>query len=243
MLSHCPPYYTDSRTFKAYLQAVGLEQDNCDLRIYEILDSFFAQIAPVWSFPIWEEELAIVSSSADSANLRRARILAKIAGFTTMTPNHLRDIVNQYVQGKTALIENVAGEYAFYIRISIDDFTWWETMQSTVEEVKPAHLQSIPVLFYQEVELEEVESRVIFRVNTDSYSLYLDGSWILDGSHTLGEDIDDDAWANLRMIMSHQTLEDSEAAIRIEHDLWYLNGDTMLDGSRILDAWLAEEVL
>lgn len=91
---------------------------------------------------------------------------------------------------------------------------------------------------------EEVRSCTIHRFTSKFFSnvLYLDGSWLLDGSNNLEGSFD-----NLKgrsIIQSEiKTEETLSGKVIIENDLWYLDGSFILDGTRKLDAFIKEENL
>jgi len=185
MLSNCPEYYGTSRIFKAYLQTIGLELDASTTGVGTILDAFFVKTAPEWSLSIWERELAIIPGFYDTVNLRRAMILAKLAGTPTMTLEQMKRIVNQFVHEQTATVENIPNEYVFKIIIPVDDVPWFTPMNEAVEEYKPAHLESLPVLraIYQGSESLEARAIFISAINIcGNRSLLWDGTCFFDGS-------------------------------------------------------------
>lgn len=102
-------------------------------------------------------------------------------------------------------------------------------------------------IFHYPAALTEKESVSVitthrFTSNFFSNVLYLDGSWILDGSKNLGG-----SFNNLNGCMtirnSIRSEETFSGKMTIEHDLWYLDGSILLDGSRNLDAYIKEEEL
>lgn len=91
---------------------------------------------------------------------------------------------------------------------------------------------------------EDIGSRTVHRFTSKFFSnvLYLDGSWLLDGSKCLGGFFDN---VNSRSIMRTEvkTEEIISGKLTIRNDLWYLDGTVLLDGTRKLDAFIKEESL
>jgi len=124
-------------------------------------------------------------------------------------------------------------------------------VRDTVKKMKPGHTKMAQIdISFQPVTIENIigiESRSIHRTTVNYYGnrvIYLDGTWLLDGSELLGGYVNSqDNNATLRLIAGHQVQENIEAQLRIEHDLWYLDGSVLLDGSRLLDSYITEEIL
>lgn len=191
MLDNCPAYYQTSRVYRSYLQAVGTEHDNFNNGINDILNAFFVKIAPDWSIPIWENELALTHGKSDPLELRRAKILAKLEAQPIMTPDRILQIINQFVVDEVARLSvNYAG-YSFSATVPVDDIPWFEAMVELVNDIKPAHLEFIPTPAMTFVHSEEIYLPIITLQGRVSFwndrLRWLDGYWLLDGSELLSD--------------------------------------------------------
>lgn len=87
-------------------------------------------------------------------------------------------------------------------------------------------------------------SRVINRFTYNFFRdvLYLDGTWLLDGSRKFNK-----GFAAVEVATTNratvQITEEFSEKVTIKYDLWYLDGTVFLDGSRLLDAYIKEEGL
>ncbi len=207
MLSHCPWYYYESKIFQTYLQAVGVELDQFALRSEEILESFFIQISPEWGLLMWEQELAITSSSIDSDDLRRSRILAKLAATLITTEVQLKIIVDKFLDyGASSIVKKILGENAFEIKVPGDNIKWYESMIVSINKIKPAHLRCILTL------------KDFFNINTNSNKLSLINNIILLEDNNVEV-------PHLIITQGHHPWSDK---------IRFLNGSWLLDGSEIL---------
>lgn len=91
---------------------------------------------------------------------------------------------------------------------------------------------------------ENVHIKTTHRFRSEFFSniLYLDGTWLLDGSKKLGDFFDN---LNSRVTLKSRiyTTEKFLGKLTIKNDFWVLNGSILLDGSKKLDAYIKEEML
>lgn len=72
--------------------------------------------------------------------------------------------------------------------------------------------------------------------------LYLDGSALMDGIYLLGGEFSP-LTMHITNRASVQTSEDTSAIVQIQKNLYFLDGNTLLDGKRLLNAAAWEEIL
>lgn len=141
MLGYCPEYYQSSRVFKAYLQSTGLELDDYEAGIDQLLQAMFVNTAPAWALDLWEQELGLISYSGKPIAQRRSRIISKIRGIGTVTVPMIKSVAESYVYGTVSVTDHPES-YSFTIKF-IDPLgipANIADLQEAIEEIKPAHL-------------------------------------------------------------------------------------------------------
>lgn len=141
MLGYCPEYYQTSRVFKSYLQSTGLELDDYEAGIDQLLQAMFVNTAPAWAIDLWEQELGLISYSGKPIAQRRSRIISKIRGIGTVTVPMIKSVAESYVYGTVSVTDHPES-YSFTIKFvdprgippNLAD------LQEAIEEIKPAHL-------------------------------------------------------------------------------------------------------
>lgn len=111
-------------------------------------EELFAASAEKW-LPLWEAAYGIPSDEGKSLADRRSRLLSKLRGAGTTTPEQIRQAVSAFANSDCEIIERAA-DYAFDIRFvgvygippNIDD------VKAAVEEMKPAHLAYRLIFLY-----------------------------------------------------------------------------------------------
>lgn len=141
MLGYCPEYYQVSRVFKSYLQSTGLELDDYEARVDQMLQAMFVNTAPAWALDLWEQELGLIAYSGKPLAQRRSRIISKIRGIGTVTVPMIKSVAESYVYGAVTVTEHPE-TYSFTIKF-VDPYGVPPNMadvQAAIEEIKPAHL-------------------------------------------------------------------------------------------------------
>lgn len=123
----------------------------------------------------------------------------------------------------------------------------FQCIVSEVMKVKKASTLPHYVFHYQDmVQNKEVLDglRITNRFTSNFYSdvLYLDGSWLLDGTQLLSGGVD---YLPARQCnrASTEVEETISSMVRIYNNYWTLDGSVLLDGSRTLSAYLKEVTL
>ncbi|GBF34153.1 phage-like element PBSX protein xkdU [Desulfocucumis palustris] len=238
MLAMIPRYYSVEET-RSLLDVLGIQFDQLKTLTFDLIDQIFAKAAN-WGIEQWEKDLGIVPTAGDTIELRRARVLAKLFGFPTMTLEKIEQVINQFVVNQTAKISVIPGEYAFEAKIPIDDIVWHSQMIKTVEEVKPAHLEFIPLLTILTLILISLDATITGHiVSANNFyggevkPLLLDGTWLLDGSQLL-DGIRAESGSVVNSLQGH--LQTQQWFNEVKEDIpLLLDGSWLLDGSHMLD--------
>ena len=142
-LETVPDYYHNSRVYLNILTAYLAEHQRNDDNRRDLLNQFFVQTA-TWGLDYWEYDYAIgLLAAGDTLEIRRARLLAKMAGLGTFTKAEALRLANVYSDPKTAEFFSIVNEGAFKTRHNIDDLIDYDSMVAAFEEMKPAHLEHI----------------------------------------------------------------------------------------------------
>ena len=132
-------------------------EDAFQPRLEEIAETFFdltekelfAASAEKW-LPLWEAAYGIPSDQGKSLADRRSRLLSKLRGAGTTTPEQIRQAVSAFANSDCEIIEDLAN-YSFTVKFvgtvgippNIAD------VKAAIEEIKPAHLAyTLLYLFY-----------------------------------------------------------------------------------------------
>lgn len=96
-----------------------------------------------WSLPYWESIFRIKPTDTQTIEQRRRNVILKMNEYFPVTKNRMETIINTFVENQNASVIDVPEEYAFIIRIPHTSGSIDSGLFTAVEEVKPAHLQSL----------------------------------------------------------------------------------------------------
>lgn len=117
-----------------------------------------------------------------------------------------------------------------------------EVMKVKQASTLPHYIFHYPVVIKNKEKLESL--RVTHRFVSNFYSgvLYIDGSWLLDGTQMLkgGAELLPIRHKNRITVVTEEVME---ARVQIFSNYWLLDGSTLLDGSRTLSAYKKEALL
>lgn len=138
MLNLLPSYY-DVENYRVVLDTHGKELDVLKSLLLFVIDQIFAKTAGGWGLDRWENELGIVSSPNDSAELRQVRILAKLRSFPTARPADIERVIASFVAGYFD-IRAYPALYAFYVRAAWDKVVDLNALMTALTDACPAHM-------------------------------------------------------------------------------------------------------
>ena len=107
-------------------------------------ESFLQQLnvtTATWGLDTWEEALGIDKEAGKTLEYRRARIMAKLRGAGTATPQMIENVAASFSGRKVEIIEHNADavfEIKFVDVLGIPPDM--EDLTAAIEEIKPAHL-------------------------------------------------------------------------------------------------------
>ncbi|WP_110113276.1 putative phage tail protein [Bacillus sp. CGMCC 1.16541] len=144
LLSYAPEYYQDSKLYKSLMyasakQLVGYENEKND-----VLEQLHPETA-TWGLELWEKDLQLFPSFADSIETRRARVISELYKNEEMVRlEMLNRIVNVFVPAKNAKVQLVDGGGAFEVTLPIGPLPFlFHEMKATIDEIKPAHVEAL----------------------------------------------------------------------------------------------------
>lgn len=226
---------------------LGMVLDDLDAKVTSIKAESIVRTA-VESIPVREVEYGLPINPALPLEVRRSNIIAKKRerGGPITKPD-LLNALRAY--GIEATIENDYSHSVMWIRINPDytDVSDFSQITAFVERVTRAHVGKVWAIPFSVTNPKEIDLTVIHRaiINFwDDRVLYLDGTWLLDGTFILGgKESDRDNDCSLRLTVNNQNQENFSARLITEYDLWYLDGIYTLNGTKLLDAEIKEEAL
>ncbi|MEK5068115.1 putative phage tail protein [Sporosarcina sp. FSL K6-1508] len=141
MLRSVLPIYNDDEYSLAIFEANGKVMDEVRTVVKQTRNQMFPQMA-TWSLGWWEEKLGITDMEKRPHQERIHRVLFELNKYFTITRHQMEIIVNNYVELKSAKVEEVDEEYAFRVVIPAGHKSG-VGLRAAVEESKPAHLLAI----------------------------------------------------------------------------------------------------
>lgn len=148
MIKNISPIYANSKVEQAIYEAIGLEFDNADYLVEEILKQMFPQTA-TWGLVFWENRLNISINSNEDIEKRRQKIITKMQTKWPLTPERMASILKNYTNAEVKIIEG------------IDDFTFQVLLKTysgigevlkeiinKIKGIKPSHMSFIISINY-----------------------------------------------------------------------------------------------
>ncbi|MGG3803177.1 putative phage tail protein [Metabacillus fastidiosus] len=142
VLETVPDYYYSARVYKNILLASLEKYHELDEQLRDLQLQLYVPTA-TWGLDYWEYDYDIKPDPGDSYEIRRARILAKMAGLGTFTKAEALRLANVYSEPKDARFFSILNEGAFKTRHNVDHLIDFKGLVAAFEEMKPAHLQHI----------------------------------------------------------------------------------------------------
>jgi len=141
MLTYIPEYLRTSQVIISILNAKGIEIDQINTNIADVLLQFYVETATATGLALWENYLGLTSYSDKTLAQRRERIISKLRGMGTVTVAMIKNVAESFVYGQVTVTEHPE-LYSFTIKFSseygipahLDD------VQAAIELIKPAHL-------------------------------------------------------------------------------------------------------
>lgn len=137
-----PSFLLEQKEFKEITKVVDIENIDLQNKIIDLQKQCFIKTA-TWGLSYWEQNLGIKTNNVNTIEERRATVLAKLRGRGTTTIKVLEDICKSYADYVTVKENNK--QYSFTINLeSINKgFPFkLDGLYKTINEIKPAHLES-----------------------------------------------------------------------------------------------------
>lgn len=137
--NYLPTYYYESRQMNAKCDTTGIEFDNLEVTIQELIEQCFPQTA-TRGIKLWENFLGIPINTNESLELRRAKVIDKLSRVSPMTPYEMKKSLEKFAD--TIEINQTPEEYTFEVVLGSESKIDYilSTIINIVEEIKPAHL-------------------------------------------------------------------------------------------------------
>ncbi len=137
--NYVPSFISGDKILSKVYEEQQKQIDSTNADIQDLINQCFVETA-TWGLDTWEKELGIQNNINYSCAIRRSRILAKLKGQGTTTIEAIKNICKSFVEDVEVIEHN--DKYYFEIDLlSHSGFSnGFETLYSSVEEVKPSHL-------------------------------------------------------------------------------------------------------
>lgn len=132
-----------------------------------------------------------------------------------------------------------------FLTASVDEDNTIDFRCIVAEVMKVKQASTLPhyIFFYPTVieHKEKTALKVVNRFTSNFFegALYLDGTWRTDGSQSLSGELSPISARNINRFTSVIQEEVSGVCVA-SHNLWYLDGEVLLDGNRIMDAYITK---
>ena len=163
VLETVPDYYQESSVYQNIISVYLKASQEVDEVRRDLILQLFVQTA-TWGLDYWENDYAIKPNPGDSLEVRRSRILVKMAGLTTFSKPEALRLANVYSNPKDATFNSIVNEYAFKTRHNIDNVIDYDAMIAAFEEMKPAHLEHVVGLLVRFPMVIDMTTRVKMRI-------------------------------------------------------------------------------
>lgn len=150
MLHSVTPIYNNDDQALAIFEANGKVMDEIAVVIEGLKTEMYPQNAS-WTLPYWEQMLKIKHKKKMTTAERVQVVLFELNKYFTVTRNHLERAINIYVPNKDAEVTEDKGEYSFTVDIPSRNHIMTSEIHSTIEELKPAHLDYLLVSIERQI--------------------------------------------------------------------------------------------
>jgi len=140
MLDYIPLYYRESDIATEKIESEGVEIEDLNEEIKDVLDQFFVETA-TWGLKYWEKALNIPVDEEKPYDQRRSKINSRLRGMGVVTKTLIKETAEAY-DGGAVDVEEKPSEYKVVITF-IDTRGVPPNLDDTKEalrEIIPAHL-------------------------------------------------------------------------------------------------------
>lgn len=250
LVDYLPEYLREYAEEKAALEAAEPELENIWQISEKMLKESFILTEGIYGSGRWEKILKLYPKDTDSLEKRNLRILAKINETLPYTMRTLKRFLTTCVGEGNFEIFLDEKNFLLDIQILLDHLGKVKEIMEYVEQVTPANL----VLFYIGKQVgsydAEVQTEACFTVRGDFYPrynleyLYLDGSWFQDGTYQQdgyksGTGVD---FYPVTMEVGGEVSASPkiQGYLTVERNLWYFNGEYLMNGEKKFNAAVFE---
>ena len=215
-------FYDNSYVGKWIFEVMGQEWD----KVMEIFDTFPLQGFPetcTWSLKYFEQQFGLYA--VGTFEERKQALLKKITNIAPFNPEKIRLCIEELSGIDLDRIQIVEYPEKFLIEIKImtfdDDKPECNSAKEYLNDIKPAHLLMLFVLYLN---------------NAISVSVNIESKLEITSNCDINQEVS--AMTGIKTEIAAAT--DSASFLRVEKNLWLLDGKVLLDGSKILNAEIQE---
>ncbi|MCD8208773.1 MAG: YmfQ family protein [Bacteroidales bacterium] len=236
LIRYYPRFYRDVREMVAILSAHGAMGD----ALYDSFDRVYSNnfIDEMDEYMISQLE-AFLGLTAGSKSLSERRNMVKtyFVGFGKISATAIREIIAAYADVESEIVfepltDDEHPDHALYITVYEPEDGSIDTQEffSVIKQRLPAHIWYV-FSFLVQLHVESLTERAWLEsvINTTNFCYEQELEPMRGVLEMTGK--------------SAEYTERLDAYLSIENDLWYLNGDYLLNGERLLDAAITKEDL
>lgn len=137
LMSYILPFYDNDEYILHLFQAIGLEFD----KLYEILNKFEDQLFPqraTWSLFYWEQLFGLSSSTGETNEERRNRIIAFLGSGQPINRSRVESLLKTAAGVGVTIEENIS-PYTFRVLLE-NTHADYLSLTNLLNDIKPAHL-------------------------------------------------------------------------------------------------------
>jgi hypothetical protein len=153
LVSYLPEYYDNSSETATIQRAI---QPEIDL-VWSARDDLLLQLNPrtaTWGLDYWEAALGLQVDRSKDLEFRRTRVVAKLRGRGTTTVALIKSVSESFSNGAVD-VRDIAREYRVEIHFvgTIGIPPNLEDLRAALDDIMPAHLDWIFVIYYRTHEM------------------------------------------------------------------------------------------
>lgn len=131
-----PEFLFDDEVFNQIIVSISNALNRLDIDTEDLQRQLFPQTC-TWSIDIWEN-LCGINNKGKPLEVRRAKVIAKLAQVSPITITKVENIVKNFV--KDSYVENIPKQYVFRINLNGEFNFNLQQLREVIEDIKPAHL-------------------------------------------------------------------------------------------------------
>lgn len=163
---YLPPYLMQTKTFSSLIFSEQIEVSGIENAVRDIINQCFVETA-TWGLDNWESFVGIQTDTSKNIDDRRACVLSKLRGYSTITVNLIQTVASSFSNGQVEVIEHPS-IYSFEVKFigTIGIPPNMSDLQNIINQIKPAHLEVTYTYLYTQWSKVETATWATLKANT-----------------------------------------------------------------------------